>query len=199
MTISKVGIANLALNKLGQSAIASFTEDNARALAVNLVYDISLDTVLRTHRWNFALKRASLTRLSDTPPFGFSYYYQLPGDFVRLARMELLSSDFRIEGDRLLSDSDTAKIIYVHHATNTNLYDPLFVQAFVHRLAADLARQLTGSIDTVSQMEQLSKLAIDEARYIDSLESPDLQHEPSNFVESRVSGDTYRPISDTSS
>ena len=41
MSLTKLQIANAALAKIGQSAIANFTDDNPRVVAVNALYDFA--------------------------------------------------------------------------------------------------------------------------------------------------------------
>lgn len=62
MASSKIDIANIALNKLGQRAITSFTQSGStQAAAINRVYEDILKEVLSEHPWSFAQKRVALT------------------------------------------------------------------------------------------------------------------------------------------
>jgi hypothetical protein len=67
--MTKLQICNLSLRLLGVARIttANLTaEDNEQARAINDVYDNVLNEVLKSHPWNFALKRANLTELGGT-------------------------------------------------------------------------------------------------------------------------------------
>lgn len=62
MAADDVAIANLALGKIGSSAITSLTQSGSNeAVAINNVYTDILDEVLSEHPWTFAQKRLALT------------------------------------------------------------------------------------------------------------------------------------------
>jgi hypothetical protein len=75
------------------------------------------------------------------------------------------------------------------------LYDGLFVKAFSYRVAADVAKALVGDESVFVRMEQGYQEALMEARVTDSLESPpDVSHDPSYLVESRLVDEPFRRI-----
>ncbi len=80
-------IANLALARLGNSTITDITEDTEIARACQLLYEPTRKELLRSHRWNFAQKRATLTQLADAPLFGWDHAYQLPSDYMRVCEV----------------------------------------------------------------------------------------------------------------
>ena len=62
MASDNVGIANLALGKLGSAVITSLTQTGStEAAIINNVYTDILDEVLSEHPWTFAQKRLALT------------------------------------------------------------------------------------------------------------------------------------------
>ncbi|WP_175982554.1 hypothetical protein [Caballeronia zhejiangensis] len=80
---SAVDICNLALGHLGDDATVSSInppEGSAQAEHCQRFYPIARDMTLEAHEWGFATKRANLALLTDTPPPGFTYVYQLPSD-----------------------------------------------------------------------------------------------------------------------
>ena len=81
---SKVDIANSALIKLGASRIASFSENTPEARLMTDRYDNIRDSLLRSHPWNFAVKRSSLTRITTVPEYGYAYKYLIPSDSLRI-------------------------------------------------------------------------------------------------------------------
>ena len=197
MSLTKLQIANAALAKIGQSAIANFTDDNPRVVAVNALYDFALESVLRVHNWSFAATRVSLVKDNDAPAWGFSAKYRLPNDFIRLIRLEQKSADFKVERPFLLTDGAEGKILYIRKEEDTTVYAPLFTRALTARLASDLCKQLTGDSTTHTVvMEREFDKYLDEARYIDQLEGtpPDVGHVPSHYREARINGDKYRAI-----
>lgn len=164
---SQVEICNLALKKFSQETILSIDEDEGSAILLKQLWEPVRDRCLRMHTWNFATKRQTLARLSDTPDFEFDFYYQLPADFLREDRLYDNYHTYKIEGDRLLSNSESIKMVYIAKITDTAKYDPLFVDYFATELAADVARALSGSEDTTQRLKQEARDKLKTARRID--------------------------------
>jgi len=80
MASTAITICNLALGKLGAARIISLTEASPEANACSIHYEQTRNEVLRAHRWNFAITRATLTELASAPEFGWAHQYQLPND-----------------------------------------------------------------------------------------------------------------------
>jgi len=83
MAYSDVGIANLALLKLGKQRITSFEDNTTVAALFNEQYATLRDTMLRMG-WNFSRKYTALAALSTPPAFQYLYAFELPSDFLRL-------------------------------------------------------------------------------------------------------------------
>lgn len=155
---SETDICNLALGHLGEAPIESMDEDNLAARACALHYATTRDEVLRSHRWNFATRRAELSRLDDTPAFGWSYQYPLPTDCLRVVEFndtelgDVVSDEFLIEGRNILTDSETAQIVYVRTETDVTKYDALFVKALALRLAVELSETIRGATSKTEQL-----------------------------------------------
>ena len=174
---TEVSICSNALRRLGDEPITSLTDDTERARLCNAFYADARDACLRSHPWNFAITRASLAQLSATPVYGFDYQFALPTDpfCLRVLAMEFEDYVFKVEnlstqGRVLLTDQETAKIIYIARVTDTTLFDSLFVDTLVAKLAADLAYPVTNSLKVQEQMYKLFQLKLSEARSIDGQE-----------------------------
>lgn len=151
MALSKTDIANQALGRVGAAAIMSLDDqDNKSAREVKLVFEQSVRELGRTSEWNCLKARANLAQLTDSPAFGWSYAYQLPADFIRLVKLNGTDGDdypgdeYEIEGLSLLTDEAEAKIQYIAYREDTNVYDPLFVDALVVLIASKIAVPLRG-------------------------------------------------------
>lgn len=174
---TEVSICSNALRRLGDDPITSLTDDSERARLCNAFYEDARDACLRSHPWNFAITRASLTQLSDSPVYGYDYQYALPTDpyCLRVLAMEYEDYIFKVEnystqGRVLLTDEETAKIIYIARITDTTLFDSLFVDTLITKLASDLAYPVTNSLKVQEQMYKLYQLKLSEARSIDGQE-----------------------------
>ena len=174
---TEVSICSNALRRLGDDPITSLTDDTERARLCNAFYQDSRDLVLRSHPWNFAITRASLAQLSNTPAYGYNYMYALPTDpyCLRVLEMEYADYIFKIENDAtngrvLVTNESTAKILYIARITNPTLFDSMFVETLTSKLAADLAYPITGSVQLQGQMEKMYRDKLSEARSVDGME-----------------------------
>lgn len=172
---SEVGICNSALNKIGASYITSLAEGSTNANACNEQYAKIRDALLRNHPWNFAAKRVQLAQLSTTPVFGYDYEYQLPSDWLRT--VGVYDNDgatnipkFKMEGGKILTDSDEIYLRYVYRMTDPNQMSADFREA----LAAVLAKDLSTKIAQSNTLRELSDrdvmLAVNRAKSADSIE-----------------------------
>jgi len=174
---TEVSICSNALRKLGDDPITSLTDDTERARLCNALYEPARDACLRLHPWNFAITRATLSQLSSTPTYEYSYQYALPTDpyCLRVLSMEYEDYIFKIEnsateGRVLLTDESTAKILYIGKITNTALFDSLFVDLLTSKLSAELAYPVTGSVNLQTQMEKIYRDKLSETRSVDGQE-----------------------------
>lgn len=174
MAASNVGIANRALQKLGGGYIANFLDNSKEARAVNRAYDFIRQAVLRSHPWNFALRRAALTASAAAPAFGYDLQYQLPTDCLRV--LEVQGGEYQpyqVEGRLILTDQAAPlKIRYVADITDPNQFDALFIEAFASRLAVELCEDLTQSNAKRQLAQGEYQAALREARRIDGQENP---------------------------
>ena len=174
---TEVSICSNALRRLGDDPITSLTDDTERARLCNAFYIPSRDQVLRSHPWNFAITRATLAKLSDTPAYEYSYQYALPNDpyCLRVLEMEYKDYIFKIEhyasqGRVLLTNESTAKILYIARVTDTAQFDSMFVDVLTAKLAVDLAYPVTNSVKLQDQMQRLFQQKLSEARSVDGQE-----------------------------
>lgn len=87
MNYSQVGIANMALQRIGaRGTIASLTENSPNAVKVNVVWDMIFQEVLSERDWKFAKTRVQLQQNANAPVGGYLFAYPLPADFLRLCR-----------------------------------------------------------------------------------------------------------------
>jgi hypothetical protein len=170
---SAVDICNRALQKLGADRITSLIQDTENARACNVAYQIVLDAELRSHPWNFAVKRAQLAADSDTPAFEYSYQYTLPSDFIRLLPPDPYSPDvdWVIEGRKILTDeSAPLEIKYIYRVSDPNQFDTLFVEVLANRLAMELCEQLTQSNSKAQIIRDDYQKSVREARRLNAFE-----------------------------
>lgn len=176
-TATQLKICNQALSLLGERPIAALDGSTPAARILELHWEQVRDSLLRSHRWNFARKRASLTAEETAPAFGWAYSYALPSDNLRVLELngvqaKMSDADFEIEGAYLLTDAEEAKIIYIYRVTDTTLYDSLFTEALSLKLAIACCLEITQSQTKKGELlQELTALSLPEAQVTDSNET----------------------------
>lgn len=162
---SKIEIANMALDLIGQPiAISTLQDQTPQGRQVLKHIDQAILEVLAEGLWHCAQDRAILPQLTASPLFGWAYQYQLPQDYVRMVRFnETDTADvtlypYKIEGGKLLTDQTSASIIYVANlgstSRSTGSASPLLTECFALRLAAKLAWPMQQSATLRAQLIQ---------------------------------------------
>jgi len=194
MAVSRVAIANRALTKLGAARIIALDDDSQASNTIDSMFDIVRDAELRANLWHFSKARAQLPALSERPPFGFTYQYQLPSDYLRLIQINdvrlqpnpTVDGWYSIEGGRILiSQPAPLRVRYVRRVEDPTLFDALFVEAFACRLAAESAETLTQSNTKKQAAWQEYKEALAAARRANAIERPAVATDDDTWLESR--------------
>lgn len=194
-----VGICNLALQRLGAKTIGTLVEDSVAARACNRLYAHARDSEIRAHSWSFARARATLAASSTDPAFGFAKKYQLPSDFIRLLPERVVGTnvttlggidpniDWQIEGRFILTD-DTAplKIVYLKKETDTEVFDDLFTELLVSRIAMDIAEKVTQSNTKKQDAQNRYVEAKKEAKRINAFERPPVESPVDTWITARL-------------
>ena len=184
MTFSKVQLASNALILLGHSPISSFDESTAGARIAANLYDSSFLSILCSHRWKFATKKALLARLTEAPQNEFQFQYQLPVDMIMLITTYPVST-YRVLGDKLYSDSDKVEIDYISQISET-LLPPYFIKCFEYYLAMQFAIPLTDDLNKVDVMSRMYEKESRVARYADSQSAPQVPIQDDPYIRVRM-------------
>jgi hypothetical protein len=154
-----IHICNLALDELKQNPINSLTTPVTNAeFACLRWYDATRLECLAQHPWKFATKRDILTPdPTATPPFGYTYAYNLPSDWVRLVTigddyLNDLKREFEIENNQILTPTGTSatdtlslQIRYIFDQDDVTTFSPLFIKYFYLQLALNMATKFSTS------------------------------------------------------
>lgn len=180
----------------------SEADDNAASRAVEAIYDGTLDALLRSYRWSFAIKRAQLAQLTEEPVYGYQFMYQLPSDCIRI---DVVTDDvhldwcdyewtsyrppiprYQVEGRKILTDMDTVYIRYGARMPDPTTYDEAFLEAFACKLAAELCETLTQSSTKKQAALQDFSSAIGAARNASAIERPPIRQQDTSWYTSRL-------------
>lgn len=191
---SSVDICNIALDHIGERAIASIdAPTTSTEVLLSRHYDQVRRELLRSYVWNFAVKRETLSR-SGTPAFDYTDAYTLPNDFLRLLRLgtrdlPLTQIDYDIEGTDILVNNDGAtglRIRFIRDVTLVTSFDPLFVRILSLKLALAVGYKITNKKGVVSQVNDLLTIELPKAISIDGQERPPRKHTSSNWLARRM-------------
>lgn len=182
---SETDICNFALSELGESQITVIGEDSKAGRLCKLVFADTRDAVLREHPWNFAIKRARLPKLSESPTFEIENQFQLPSDCIRVVRTDDDYDKFKVEGGSLLSNNDVVNIEYIARIEDTTMFDSLFIEALSVRIAAKLAYNLSDNNTLTQLLEQKYRARVKQARSMDGQEGIPRPIEADEWLNSR--------------
>lgn len=189
MAYSKVGIANMAIQRLGAKSSITVWGDGVNGAKVRNVWEYVLNEVLETVKPKFATSRVQLAK-SSTDPANTDVYecaYPFPSDYMTLAEgtaddppvwpksaapyaIETLSDGTLC----LMSNYDTTQasygifLTYVKKVTDPTKFTALFVNALVFRLAAELAYTITEGQGKFETMMTLYDKARQRAQALDN-------------------------------
>jgi hypothetical protein len=135
-------IANAALTEVGADLLTDLDSDTTtRARIVQKWFSHTRDSLLRRYTWNFALARQALSRDATAPVFEFTYSFSLPTNPYCIRALEMYNStaEWKVEGRKLLTDDSSVNLKYIARVTNPVEFDDLFTDAFVFKLASNIA------------------------------------------------------------
>lgn len=188
---SYVAVANLAAIAVGTAARLTLPGENTvLGRAVASVWDIERKAALREGSWNFAMRRAQLSALSEAPLHQFAAQYQLPADCLRLIEIYRLSRDYwQIEGRRILTDHTGAlDIRYLRDVTEPAEFDPQFAHCFALRIAMSIGNRIAGSSFDMEGTDRKYRMALAQAKRVDAQENPPIDDYESEWVTRRIVG-----------
>ena len=200
MAYSQVGIINLGLSHIGQKAIQSTTEATVQAVAAMRVWEFVLKETLASKQWGFANVITALAEDANYSPLDYSYAYAYPALGVRVWLVYDEETVKKTIGERFrvaYSPTYNAKIIetdvyqayceYTYYITDVTKYDPHFVTAISHRLAAELAIPLNGDKELAKeQMEVFNNRTSEAHRFSEHEHNEDNQaNQTSGIIDAR--------------
>ncbi|AOE41233.1 hypothetical protein BEE12_16070 [Pantoea agglomerans] len=190
-TTSDVGICSAALMSLGGSPINSFDEDTEGARIVAGVYPLARNELLRAHPWNCAIKRVRLASDAQSPAFGFSNQFTLPGDWIRLDSISnggVQIYDYKVEGGKILTNYGSIDLLYVSLNDRVETWDAHLVSLMVQLMRAKIAYAVTRDLNAERVASAQYESALKLARAIDGQEDPAQSIGAGGILEARIYG-----------
>jgi hypothetical protein len=189
--VAVVDIYNMALSRLGtKSTVAATTENSVEAEQLSIHYANARDCVLAGYDWGFARRSLTLARRTETAPTGWSYLYSYPTNCARFRGIGNPLS-FPVIPFKILSIEDSGgndvKAIAINLTsaegwftkiiTNTELFDPMFVNALAWELASRVALPITQKESIWQRCVQMATATIPMAAAVNGNEGTDSVNE----------------------
>lgn len=168
---------NEALIVLGQDVtLTELSADSsvAHARKAAFLYEGARIRVLRDHAWAFALRTEETASCLCRPEGAFPFLTARPPRCVRLVSAVSESGRpcrGRLTAEGLETDRPAARLTYVADVADLDRWSPDAYRALVLRLAADLAKPVTGRINERQLQEQAYNEQIEAAKTADARES----------------------------
>lgn len=195
---TKTSICNSMLRALGLPALVVDAESGAAqayddAQAVVDAYDARIGRVLRSHPWNFALRRVELEADEDAPAFGYAYQYTPPSDWVRVWSLDKDTygddPDYRVEGGKILTNYPAPlKVLGIERVEDPSLFDDDFAEALVSEGAAKAALSVLGSKEAARAFRAEAKEDGADARSSDAKENKAIELDGGSWLPGRSTG-----------
>lgn len=193
--------ANLALQRIGQAPVAALTEQVKRARAAARAFGSVRDALIRRHPWNFAKQRVALTAMSPAPSDGpFARRFLLADTHLVVWGVEGLGEDeWEVAGDaptgaaspplagpRWLYCDLEAPLAIIGVVRDPAFWDPIFLDVFADKLAAELAPALAASPSAGDEFEQRAEAKLMRAVRADSREAaPSRRPQTTSWIAAR--------------
>lgn len=163
---TKIDLCSMALLKLGEEPVQSFSDDSATAKLSRTLYQPIVDALLAIHPWHFATQQIDLIKNSDGK-------FVIPSYVLRI-----LKTKGKIIGDNIISDKDKLSILAIVK-TDSVSFPSYFVSLVATRLAMEFCIPLSGNQNVFRMLAALYETELQNAKFIDS--TIDVSNSVSNF------------------
>lgn len=178
-------IANRALSRLSQTQIDDIAATTVVPTIVRTHFVPLRQEMLRSHPWNFAIRREPLARTVNAPRFGPLYEFLLPPNYLMTVAafidMEacVKIDRYSIENNLFLGSMETANLLYVEDKEDPTDWDPSFTEAFVVMLAARCCVQIKGDAQmAMNLLQEAKQIEIPEAMLYNAREDTSNENSP---------------------
>lgn len=163
---------------VAQEALAVLSQDkridtldteskDATIFKVSIAYESARKQVLEDHTWNFARTEKMTSSTFVKHDYVYPWSSPMPADSLRIvAAYDSLGgkADYIVYDQTLRSSRPLSRIVYVRDEEDISVWSPSARRALVYRLAADIAKPVTGRINEAQLQEQHYTMAIEHAK-----------------------------------
>ncbi len=179
---SALAAVNEALAVLGQDVVLtaetfSVATSNAHGRKAAFLYEGARVKVLRDHAWTFARRELDVGPApASCPPAGDEFVFRFPRPPKCVRVCGCLGPDgraahYRLGASDVQADGPVAKVVYTADVEDLDKWTPDAYRALVLRLAADLAKPITGRVSERELQENAYRDQLEAAKLNDARET----------------------------
>ena len=188
---SALDVASNALFLMGADSISSFTASNAEAKVANALYEDIVQSSFASHRWRFATRQVTLTRLDTAPTGRWDAAYHIPSSVITVTAVTVneLPIKYDVYQNKIHCDavsSDTVIMDYVDRASESD-WPSYFTTAVEFSLASSFAITLARDATLAQLMDTKAAQLFAKARNIDSQQQTTRKLNTPRFIAQRRS------------
>lgn len=188
---------------LGSARITAFTDvthvvatilealENTTAMASAAWRLVRTDQITADITQDFAgvgaIAAGSWRLYNQAPTWGFTFAMALPDDYLRIQRTDE-SRIYQREGDYVLTDEESLPITYCARITDVTRWPLAMVRAFVAKLTAVFAEQVTGQLQKKDAWLKIYDMRLKTAKKNDGQEGSAPQVTASDLIAARRGG-----------
>lgn len=110
---------------------------------------------------------------TEAPAFGYAFSIALPSDWIRTLRVnEFTGEDYRMEGNKILTDSYPVELKYIYNVTDYTLMEVEFYDLLSLWLASQICYRVTQSSTKEAELKDAFRKLSAKYRFDDASEDP---------------------------
>jgi hypothetical protein len=191
--VTKVGLANMALDLLGVGNIASLAESSVAARKVNARIDDAILAALAMSDWTFARKIAALAEVTnDDWDQRYEFKYDLPNDLLAAIRIvpeidapNQLPVSYALANGALYTHEPEARLQYTYTNTDVGSWPMSFTETVAAYIARAVAYPLTLKRQHFIDMNAIFNEQLGTAIAQDAAQEQTFWAYPSEYLEAR--------------
>lgn len=170
--LTKIDLCSMALLKLGEAPIQSFSDDTATAQLARTLFEPVTDALIALHPWRFATRHIDLVRNTDGD-------FLIPSDVLRV-----LTPGGDVVGNKIIASTDK---ITISACTRVGIdsYPGYFVSLVATKLAMEFCIPLLGDQTVFRMLAALYETELQSAKFIDSTTAPSTKIDNFSLINAR--------------
>lgn len=164
-------LKNLASGGAGEAIITEYTDTDEVVATITTAF--SSGSAIASGDWSLC------------PAFGYDNTFTLPTDTLRIWRLYPKETEYQVEQGVLMANADALQLRIIHRITDTAQYPPHFVRALVAHLVSETAETFLGQMGKHRSFVELYRLALAEARSLDTAEGTHENFDAEDLVSAR--------------